>query len=58
MYSVVFSEAAKRDLKELSKRGHDGSVYSRRITKEHRLVYKVYDDTVVVLVLSAFGHYS
>ena len=25
-------------------KGYDGSVYSRRITREHRLVYKVYDD--------------
>ena len=39
-------------------KGYGGSVYSRRITQEHRLVYKIYDDTVVVLVLSAFGHYT
>ncbi len=38
-------------------KGYDGSVYSRRITKEHRLVYKIYDDVVEVLVLSTFGHY-
>ena len=38
-------------------KGYDGTVYSRRITKEHRLVYKVYDEVVEVLVLSAFGHY-
>ena len=35
----------------------DGSVYSRRITKEHRLVYKIYDEVVEVPVLSTFGHY-
>lgn len=87
MYSIVFSEDAKKDLKELQKKaplalsklanlldelkehprtgtgqveqlkGYDGTVYSRRITKEHRLVYKIYDDVVEVLVLSAFGHY-
>ena len=39
-------------------KGYDGTVYSRRITHEHRLIYKVYDDIVEVLVLSAFGHYS
>ncbi|MCQ2172268.1 MAG: type II toxin-antitoxin system YoeB family toxin [Bacteroidales bacterium] len=33
-------------------------MYSRRITSEHRLVYKIYDDVVEVLVLSAFGHYK
>ena len=32
--------------------------WSRRITKKHRLVYKIQDDVVVVLVLSAFGHYK
>ncbi|MCO5249888.1 MAG: Txe/YoeB family addiction module toxin [Candidatus Kapabacteria bacterium] len=31
--------------------------FSRRINREHRLVYRVYDDTVVVIVLSCFGHY-
>ena len=31
--------------------------FSRRINKEHRLVYRVYDDIVKVLVISAYGHY-
>lgn len=87
MYSIVFSDDAKKDLKELQKKapqalsklaklldelkehprtgtgqveplkGYDGTVYSRRITQQHRLVYKVYDEVVEVLVLSAFGHY-
>ena len=87
MYAVVFSEDAKKDLKELHKKapsavnklskllveiqehprtgtghvellkGYDGNVYSRRITQEHRLVYKIYDNDLMVLVLSAFGHY-
>lgn len=87
MYIIVFTEDAKKDLKELNKKapqavsklsklldevrehprtgtgqveqlkGYDGSVYSRRITKEHRLVYKIYDEVVEVLVLSTFGHY-
>ena len=87
MYTIVFTEDAKKDLKELQKKapqtisklanlldelkehprtgtgqveqlkGYDGTVYSRHITKEHRLVYKVYDEVVEVLVLSVFGHY-
>jgi toxin YoeB len=87
MYTIVFTEDAKKDLKELNKKapqavsklsklldevrehprtgtgqveqlkGYDGSVYSRRITKEHRLVYIIYDEVVEVLVLSTFGHY-
>ena len=32
--------------------------WSRRITREHRLVYRIHDDIVEVLVLSVFGHYS
>lgn len=31
--------------------------WSRRINKEHRLVYRIYDDIVEVLVLSTYGHY-
>ncbi len=87
MYTIVFSEDAKKDMLELSKKapyalsklaklldelrvhpktgtgqveplkGYGGTVFSRRITKEHRLVYKIYEDSVVVLVLSVFGHY-
>ena len=87
MYQIVFSDDAKKDLKELYRkapwavaklsrlleeirehprtgtgqveqlRGYDGNIYSRRITREHRLVYRIYEDIVEVLVLSAFGHY-
>ena len=32
--------------------------WSRRITKKHRLVYRIFDDTVLVLVLRAYGHYD
>ena len=39
-------------------KGYDGNVYSRRITHEHRLVYRIYDEVIEVLVLSAFGHYK
>lgn len=31
--------------------------WSRRLSKEHRIVYRVYDDVVEVFVLSTFGHY-
>ena len=31
--------------------------WSRRLDKEHRIVYRVYDDVVEVYILSAFGHY-
>ena len=32
--------------------------WSRRITKKHRLVYEIHDTEVVVLVLTAYGHYG
>lgn len=32
--------------------------WSREITKKHRLVYRILDTEVVVLVLTAYGHYN
>ena len=32
--------------------------WSRRITKKHRLIYEIHDMEVVVLVVSAYGHYD
>lgn len=32
--------------------------WSRRLTREHRLVYRIKDDVVEVLVISVFGHYK
>ena len=32
--------------------------WSRRIDKKNRIVYKVYEDKIVVLVISAIGHYK
>lgn len=32
--------------------------WSRKITDKHRLIYKIEDEEVVVLVLSAWGHYD
>ena len=31
--------------------------WSRRITRKHRLIYEIHDTEVIVLVLSAYGHY-
>ena len=33
-------------------------LYSRRINKKHRLIYKIKDKVVVVVVLSAHAHYD
>jgi toxin YoeB len=32
--------------------------WSRRISREHRLVYTIEGNTVTVLILSAWGHYD
>lgn len=38
---------------------HDlAGLYSRRINREHRLVYDIKDEVVTVLVLSAHSHYG
>lgn len=31
---------------------------SRRINREHRLVYRIQDETITILVLNTFGHYK
>jgi toxin YoeB len=36
----------------------DKDRWSRRITDKHRLVYDIKDDIVVVLLISAYGHYD
>lgn len=32
--------------------------WSRRITKKHRLVYEIHDTEVIVIVVTAYGHYG
>lgn len=38
--------------------GDRAGQWSRRITQRHRLVYEIRDTEVVVLVLTAYGHYA
>ena len=38
--------------------GERSGQWSRRISKKHRLVYEIQDTEVIVLVLTAYGHYS
>lgn len=38
--------------------GHRSGLWSRRISKRHRLVYEIQDTEVIVLVLTAYGHYG
>jgi toxin YoeB len=39
-------------------KGQPEGRWSRRITKKHRLVYRIFKEEVVVLVLRAYGHYG
>ena len=32
--------------------------WSRRINKKDRIIYRVYEDIVIVLIVSAIGHYG
>ena len=42
---------------ELLKYGYSG-YWSRRINKKDRLIYRIYEETATVTVVSARGHYS
>ena len=39
-------------------RGNRSGQWSREITKKHRMVYEIHDAEVLVLVLTAYGHYD
>lgn len=39
-------------------KGQPEGRWSRHISKKHRLVYRIFDDSVLVLVLRAYGHYN
>ena len=39
-------------------KGHTESRWSRRISKKHRLIYQIFETEVLVLILSAYGHYN
>ncbi len=39
-------------------KGDRNGQWSREITKKHRLIYEIHDDKVLVIVLTAYGHYG
>lgn len=39
-------------------KGKPENRWSRELSKKHRLVYRIYETEVVVLVVSAYGHYD
>lgn len=39
-------------------RHEEGEVWSRRIDDRHRLTYRIVEDRLVVIAVSAYGHYG
>ena len=39
-------------------KGNPEGRWSREITKKYRMVYQIFEEEVVVLVLTAYGHYG
>lgn len=39
-------------------KGQPEGRWSRAITKKHRLVYRIFENDVVVLILRSYGHYN
>jgi toxin YoeB len=39
-------------------KGQPEGRWSRELSKKHRLVYRILDTEIVVLVLSSYGHYD
>lgn len=37
---------------------YDGEVWSRRINKSDRLVYEIFEEEILVIIIQALGHYS
>lgn len=39
-------------------KGNRNHQWSRRITEKHRLIYEIKETEVIVIVISAYGHYE
>lgn len=39
-------------------KGDKSGLYSRRITQKHRLIYKIEEEKIIVIIISAWGHYD
>lgn len=39
-------------------RHFENETWSRRLNREHRLVYEIHEKEILVLIVSAYGHYS
>ncbi|MFI3287292.1 MAG: Txe/YoeB family addiction module toxin [Rikenellaceae bacterium] len=39
-------------------KGNTEEIWSRRIDSKHRLLYKIYNEELIVVAISAYGHYG
>ena len=39
-------------------KGGEGITYSRHITRNDRMIYEIYEDKVIVLIIELEGHYD
>ena len=39
-------------------RGDRSGQWSRQITKKHRMIYEIKEEEIMVLVITAYGHYG
>jgi toxin YoeB len=58
----IFQELALHPATGIGKpeplRGNLSGRWSRRVNKQHRIVYKISENTVTVFIISAHGHYG
>ena len=36
----------------------DGEVWSRKINKKDRLIYRIYENKLIIIIISSYGHYG
>lgn len=39
-------------------RYQDGEIWSRKINKKDRFIYQIYENKLIIIVISSLGHYS
>ena len=52
-----YKKSSPQSYKKVLK-GVGGNVYSREINKKDRLVYEIYEEKIVVYIISVEGHYN
>ena len=56
-YELEYTSDFEKDKEKLCKSGDRAGQWSRRVSDKHRIIYMIDNVEVVVLLLSAYGHY-